>query len=131
MIITQVQTSDHLQHHTTDLSKSYDPNDDTQIAVVDEISYRYDAATLQIQRMMNAGPWVPVAESVTALEFKYFDKTGTEIVPTTDTMRRSIRTITMSLSARTAEVDRMSGKYKTYTVRTQVTPRNLPMLPEA
>src|SRR6185503_15342563 len=42
LIITHVQDDAiHLQHNTTDCSKSYDPDDNAMVALVEEVSFRY------------------------------------------------------------------------------------------
>ena len=128
MIITQVQNSNHLQHNTTDLDNWYKPENGTIITSMDEISYRYNATTLTVERMVNAGPWIAVAENVTSLNLRYFKGDLTEMTPDNDGDRSAIRKIRIELKARTAEKDRRTNRYNKYLINTEVAPRNLPYL---
>lgn len=100
-----------------------DPNED--------ITYSYDgnSLTLQITRRVGAEAAQPVAERVTALSFKYYDAAGSEMsFPISSANLVNIRQITISLTTRTSAQDPNypnNGGYRTTTLTTVITPRNL------
>jgi type IV pilus assembly protein PilW len=97
-----------------------DQNGDT-LGTNENITYSYNAGTLQILR--NSGTSVPVADNIQDLRFVYTLKDGT---PTsTPAVLADIRKVTISVTARTAYPDRTTGTYRTITLTTDVTPRNL------
>ena len=86
------------------------------------ITYTYDAATLQIVRNTGGGDQ-PFAENIQSFTFDYFDSAG--IAPTTT---EDIRQIEITITARTARPDSdysANSGYRTYTLTSFITPRNL------
>jgi len=63
----------------------------------------------------------PVVENVSALAFTYMPATGT----TATTDLSLIRRVQISITTRTANVDPSTGNYRTFTLTSIVTPRNL------
>ena len=109
--------------------KKRDPLDGVSRIGIDEVSYRYVAARMQIERLQNNRSWYVIANNVETLSIRYWDDSETEIFPADESARRSIRKVGIALRVRTTEKDRVTGKYKTYTTRTEIAPRNLPFLP--
>ena len=68
---------------------------------------------------------MPVVEHVSALEFKYYTATGAATQANETTNVASIRRIKISITTRTANVDPSTGNYRTFTLTSIVTPRNL------
>jgi hypothetical protein len=130
LIVTQVQDSSHLQHNTVAASKAYKVADGTTVEAMTEVTYRWVSSTRQVQRMENAGPWLVVAENVESFRLRYWGPDGDEIFPATDAQRRAIRRVGVSLGTRTADRDRLTGKFRTYAMETEVVPRNLATLPQ-
>ena len=130
LVVTQVQDSpDHLQHNTMDTTKAYRPEDGTVIGAIDELSYRYVAATKQIERLQSAGTWYVIANNVEFFQIQYWNEDNNEIFPADDATRRAIRKVGVSLRVRTGELDRATKNWRTYSVSTEITPRNMPFLP--
>lgn len=78
-----------------------------------------DSANYALGRTSN-GTKQPVVDHVSALAFTYLDAGGTA---TTDLSL--IRKIQVSITTRTANVDPNTGNYRTFTLTSMVTPRNL------
>lgn len=96
-----------------------DPNED--------VTYRYDSANLRITRQVGSGEAQPVAERVTALSFTYRDAAGSDITSSPINVA-NIRQIAIELTTRTSVRDPNypnNGGYRTTTLTTVVTPRNL------
>lgn len=88
----------------------------------ENITYSYDSAHKQIDRDTGGGNQ-PFAENVEAFNFDYLDANG---VVTTTTA--NIRQIRIAITVRTGKPDRhysTNGGYRTYTLRSLITPRNL------
>ena len=126
--LTLVQAGDHLEHDVADLGYAYTVANGGTISVMDEITYRYNTATRQVERMVNAGAYIPVAEEVTSFKLRYFKGDLTEVTPDNNGDRSAIRKIRIELKVRTAQRDRRTGRYNEYTISTEVAPRNLPYL---
>jgi prepilin-type N-terminal cleavage/methylation domain-containing protein len=72
-----------------------------------------------------AGIPQPVMDHVTELAFRYFDREGTELHPPLDQdARNDIRSVEITLAARTGKPDRLSHRYKTSTLVQRVRVRN-------
>lgn len=98
-----------------DLNQDGDTEDDNE-----DISYTYNAGALQICRN---GTSLPVADSITNLSLQYTLKDGT--VTSAPANLADIRKITISITARTAHPDRGTGGYRSITLSSDITPRNL------
>ncbi len=88
----------------------------------EDIKYSYDAANLRIERDAKAGIQ-PFADNIQAFTMTYFDNNGNAT-----TNSANIRQIQITITARTAEIDRnypFNGGYQTYRLSSLVTPRNL------
>jgi len=97
-----------------DLNQDGDTLDDKE-----DITYSYNADTLQILRNVNAVN-SPIAENITSLNFTYKDANNNATAILAD-----IRKVTISITARTAYPDPGTGQYWTITLTSDVTPRNL------
>ncbi|OPY12578.1 MAG: hypothetical protein A4E70_01462 [Syntrophus sp. PtaU1.Bin005] len=100
-----------------------DQNGDNDVVDANEnITYSYDSGNLRINRNTGGGAQ-PYAENVEALNFSYYDAAGA----TTATLA-SIRKIKIEIRTRTARKDpnySTNSGYRTYTLTSYVTPRNL------
>jgi len=98
-------------------------NGDTDLDDNNEnITYGYDSTNLRINRNTGGGAQ-PYAENIEALNFSYYDAAGA----TTATLD-NIRKIKIEIRARTARSDpdySTNGGYRTFTLTSYVTPRNL------
>ena len=97
-----------------DLNQDGDTADDNE-----DITYTYNPEDLQICRN---GVSLPIADNITSLSFLYTMEDGT--VTSSPANLSNIRMIRISVAARTSFPDR-SGAYRTITLSTDVTPRNL------
>jgi type IV pilus assembly protein PilW len=97
-----------------DLNQNGDTADENE-----DITYTYNSAAKQICRN---GVGVPVADNITSLSFQYTLKDGT--VTSAPANPADIRKISVSITARTNHPDR-SGNYRSLTLSSDVTPRNL------
>jgi hypothetical protein len=97
-----------------DLNQDGDTADDNE-----DISYTYNTSALQICRN---GISLPVADNITSLSFQYTLKDGT--VTSASANLADIRKINVSITARTTRPDR-NGLYRTITLSSDITPRNL------
>ncbi|OIP88540.1 MAG: hypothetical protein CO013_07270 [Syntrophobacterales bacterium CG_4_8_14_3_um_filter_58_8] len=90
----------------------------------ENVTYAFDSANYRITRNTGGGAQ-PFAENIEDLTFTYYDAGGAE----TATIA-SIRRIKISIRARTARPDSLytsNNGYRTYTLTSYVTPRNLPL----
>lgn len=93
-----------------------DPPDGAADDANENIIYAFDAANYQIDRNTQ-----PFAENIQSFTFAYLTSPGN---PTTIT--GAIRQIQITIVARTADPDTdYSGGYRTYTLTSLITPRNL------
>ena len=83
----------------------------------EDIIYSYNAGTLQIWRN---GSTFPVAENITNLTLTYRDANNNITA-----VLANIRKVTISITARSAYLDPNTGQYRTLTLTSDVTPRNL------
>jgi type IV pilus assembly protein PilW len=109
------------QLSTVRILADLDQNGDT-VGPNEDITYSHDAATLQIWRERNAGN-IPLADNITNLTFVYTLANGTTTSSPADLA--AIRKVTISITARTAHPDLATGHYRTLTLTSDVTPRNL------
>jgi len=101
-----------------DLNGDGDTDNDTN----EDIIYSYDDANDQIDRN-TGGSGQPFAENIQAFSFAYLDANG--IATTTPA---NIRQIRITITARTAGPDpdySANGGYRTYTLTSLITPKNL------
>jgi type IV pilus assembly protein PilW len=104
-------------HIRADITSDGDINDPNE-----DIKYSYDSANLRIERDAEAGIQ-PFADNIQAFTMAYFDNNGNAT-----TNSAVIRQIQITITARTAEIDRnypFNGGYQTYSLTSLVTPRNL------
>jgi type IV pilus assembly protein PilW len=88
----------------------------------EKITYAYDASKRRIVRNTGGGNQ-PFAENVQAFNFQYLDANGTPTAVTAN-----IRQVRITLTVRTSKPDPQysaNGGYRTYTLTSLVTPRNL------
>ena len=85
----------------------------------EDITYYYDAANLQIDRDTGGGGQ-PFAENIQSFTFTYLDTAGSATTTTAD-----IRQIQITITARTTKPAPDSSGYRTYTLTSFITPRNL------
>jgi prepilin-type N-terminal cleavage/methylation domain-containing protein len=98
-----------------DLNQDGDTADENE-----DISYTYNAGSLQICRN---GVGLPVADNITNLSLQYTLKDGT-VTPAPANLA-DIRKITLSVTARTTHPDQKTGTYRSITLSSDITPRNL------
>jgi prepilin-type N-terminal cleavage/methylation domain-containing protein len=98
-----------------DLNQDGDTADENE-----DISYTYNAGSLQICRN---GVGLPVADNITNLSLQYTLKDGT-VTPAPANLA-DIRKITISITARTTHPDQKTGTYRSITLSSDITPRNL------
>jgi type II secretory pathway pseudopilin PulG len=86
----------------------------------EDVTYSYDVNTLRICRN---GVSLPIAENITDLTFIYTlaDGTTTSSPGSLDTIRK----VRISITARTKYPDLSTGQYRTFSLSSDVTPRNL------
>jgi type IV pilus assembly protein PilW len=107
---------------STQLELKSDLDGDGSIAGAEDIIYKFDSANNRITRNIGAGDQ-PFMENVQAFTFEYLDSAGN--VTTTASLIRQIR---ISITGKTKKPDpayTANGGYRTYTLTTYVTPRNL------
>ncbi len=85
----------------------------------EDITYTYDTGTMQIWRNDVS---LPIADNITNLSFSYTLVDGT--VTPNPSNPANIRKVTITITARTTIHDH-AGVYRTITLNTDVTPRNL------
>jgi type IV pilus assembly protein PilW len=101
-----------------DLKGDGDLDDSNEIIV-----YAYNAAEKRVTRKTGNGSPQPLAENVLAFNFEYLDANGKTTTETAD-----IRQVRITLTVRTSKPDPQYGEnggYRTYTLTSLVTPRNL------
>lgn len=86
----------------------------------EDVTYSYNAGTLQIWRN---GVSLPIAENITDLAFEYTLADGS--TTSSPGSLASIRKVKISVTGRTASPDLGTGQYRTITLTSDVTPRNL------
>jgi prepilin-type N-terminal cleavage/methylation domain-containing protein len=89
----------------------------------EDISYTYDAGALQICRSGMTPPAVPVADNVTNFSLQYTLKDGT--VTSAPANPGDIRKVAISITARTTHPDQRTGMYRSITLSSNITLRNL------
>jgi type IV pilus assembly protein PilW len=110
-------------YHASQLQLKADVNGDGDADDADEhIIYTYDASTRQILRNPGGGN-EPLADNIQTFTWEYLDANGTAT-----TTSATIRQLRITLTTRTAKPDRQyatNGGYRTYTLTSLITPRNL------
>ena len=107
------------QRSTIRLLADLDQNGDT-LGPNEDITYSYNAATMQIWRNSID---LPIADNITDLTFIYTLADGTTTNTPADLT--AIKKVTISITARTTYPDQASHSYRTLTLTSDVTPRNL------
>ena len=109
----------------TSLSFTSDLNGNGDTADANEsVTYAFDGANYRITRNTGGGAQ-PFAENIQGLTFTYYDAAGAVTATAAD-----IRRIQISITARTGKPDPAylaNNGYRTYTLTSFVTPRNLSM----
>jgi len=112
-----------IPYSTTQLEIRADLNGDGDTSDTHEdIAYTYDSTNKQIDRNTGGGAQ-PLAEDIQSFTFEYYKSDGT-----TTTTSADIRQIEITVTARTGQPDpdySANGGYRTYTLRSYVTPPNL------
>lgn len=106
----------------TQLELKADLDGDGAIAGAEDVIYKYDSANKRVTRNIGGGDQ-PFMENVQAFTFEYLDSAGN--VTAAAALVRQIR---ISVTGRTNKSDpnyTANGGYRTYTLTTYVTPRNL------
>ena len=85
----------------------------------ENIIYTYDATDLQIDRNTGGGDQ-PFAENIQSFIFEYLDSAGNPTTTTAD-----IRQIKITITVRASKPDSDYGGYRTHTLTSFITPRNL------
>ena len=107
---------------STQLELKFDLDGNGAIAGAEDVIYKFDSANKRITRNVGGGDQ-PFMENVQAFTFAYLDSAGN--VTTTSSLVRQIR---ISITGKTNKPDpayTANGGYRTYTLTTYVTPRNL------
>jgi len=107
---------------STQLELKFDLDGNGAIAGAEDVIYKFDSANKRITRNVGGGDQ-PFMENVQAFTFAYLDSAGN--VTTTSSLVRQIR---ISITGKTNKRDpayTANGGYRTYTLTTYVTPRNL------
>lgn len=117
-------TCDGITVNSSQLQIQADLNGDGAIDATSQenIIYTFDSANYQITRNIGAGPQQFV-ENVQSFTFAYLNGSGTVTTLTDD-----VRSIRLMITGRTAKRDpnyTVNGGYRTYTLTSVVTPRNL------
>jgi len=113
---------DGIPYNAGQLQICADIDGDSNLAGQEDIIYMYDATNFQIDRNTGSG-YQPFAENIQAFTFSYLDSSGNTTTTTSD-----IRQIQIIITARTAKPDRNytpNNGYRTYTLTSLITPRNL------
>lgn len=105
------------------LTFTQDLNGDKDVTDANEtITYAYDAGNMRITRNTGSGAQ-PFAENIEALNFTYFNASGGPA-----TAAANIRLVKIAIRARTSRRDpdyTTNGGFRTFTLTSDVTPRNL------
>jgi len=107
------------QSTTIRILADLDQNGDT-LGNNEDVTYSYDAGTMQVWRnSIN----FPLAENITNLTFVYTMADGT--TTSNPGNLADIRKVTISITARTTYPDPGTSQYRTVTLTSDVTPRNM------
>jgi len=113
---------DGITYSASQLQVKADLDGNETIAGQENIIYKHDSANYQITRNIGSGDQ-PLIENVQTFTFDYLDSTGSA-TPTS----ANIRQIRITITARTARPDpdyAPNSGYRTYTLTSVITPRNL------
>ena len=113
---------DGITYSASQLQVKADLDGNGTIAGQENIIYKHDSANYQITRNIGSGDQ-PLIENVQTFTFDYLDSTGSA-TPTS----ANIRQIRITITARTARPDpdyAPNSGYRTYTLTSVITPRNL------
>lgn len=116
-------TFDGIPYNAGQLQIRADLDGDGNITGQENIIYIYDATDLQIDRNIGSGDQ-PFAENIQSFTFVYLKADGVTEV-TTSAENGDIRQIKITITARTSKADADYGGYRTHTLTSLITPRNL------
>ncbi len=115
-------TFDGITYGSAQLQVKADLDGNGTIAGQENIIYKHDPANYQITRNIGSGDQ-PLIEDVQAFTFDYLDSSGNATTTTAN-----IRQVRITITARTAKPDpdyAPNSGYRTYTLTSVITPRNL------
>jgi hypothetical protein len=110
---------DGLTYDTSQLRIRADLDGDGTLVGEEDIIYRYDVCSRQIQRKTGSEDFQPFAENIQAFVFEYLDRSGNPTTVTDD-----IRQMRLAITAKSNGLTRTYG-YQDITVTNRVRPRNL------
>ncbi|MEA3416823.1 MAG: prepilin-type N-terminal cleavage/methylation domain-containing protein [Thermodesulfobacteriota bacterium] len=116
-------TFDGITYNAGQLQIRSDLDGDKNITGQENIIYIYDGTDFQIDRNIGSGDQ-PFAENIQSFTFDYLEADGvTKVTTTAD--NNKIRQIKITIKARSAKPDAGYGGYRTHTLTSLITPRNL------
>jgi hypothetical protein len=99
------------------------------------VSYRYDGETQTLERRENHEPWAAVARGILKFQVRYRaltpEQTLTEPLDAPPADREAIRSVVVTLRARTPDAEPGSPQYRETAERFEVTPRNMRIVRDA
>ena len=113
---------DGITYSASQLQVKADLDGNGTIAGQENIIYKHDSANYQVTRNIGSGDQ-PLIENAQSFTFDYLDSAGNSTTTTAN-----IRQIQITITARTAKPDpdyTPNGGYRTYTLTSVITPRNL------
>jgi len=101
----------------------------------DIVYYRFDRETETLERRENHEPWAQVARGITGFQVRYrgltAERTLTEPLDAPPADRESIRSVVVTIRARTPDAAPGSASYRETAERFEVTPRNMRLARDA
>jgi hypothetical protein len=112
---------------------AYDPQSDGNGALFARLDrivyYRYDRETETLERRENREPWAAVAHAITGFQVRYRvltpEETLSEPVDAPPEERSAIRSVVLTIRARTPRATPDSPHYRETAERVEITPRNM------
>jgi prepilin-type N-terminal cleavage/methylation domain-containing protein len=99
------------------------------------VYYRFDKETETLERRENHDPWAAVARGITGFQVRYRgltpERTLTEPLDAPPADRESIRSVVVTIRARTPDADPGTPSYRETAERFEVTPRNMRLARDA
>lgn len=117
----------------------FKPSENTNGALLarldDIVSYRYDGTTETLLRRENDDPWAEVARGILGFQVRYrtLAENGTlaDAVDEPPVDREAIRSVVVTVRARTPDADKGTPNYRETAERFEVTPRNMRVVRDA
>ncbi len=117
----------------------FDPADDGNGALLARLDsivyYRYDRETESLERRENREPWATVARGIIGFQVRYRvltpDATLSDPLDEPPSDRDAIRSVAVTLRARTPDAEPGSPNYRETAERFEVTPRNMCIVRDA